>query len=137
MRSIFTGSGQACQKKQSPSDHLKANTFLSLLTVVVSFTLAFLYYFYLGRADTSPLIYVTAGFLTAIGFWNIQAFWRSLLLRKHLRPQRKTKLTDTEIDGKDFNAAGRLSEPDFEDLAPASVTDRTTRKLHVLPKSKK
>lgn len=126
------------KKKQSPSDHVKANTFLSLLTVLVSFTLAFLlYYFYLGRADTSPLIYVTAGFLLAIGFWNIQAFWRSILLRKHLRPHRSTELSTTEIKGKDSSDAGRLPEADFEDLGLSSVTDSTTRKLHILSKAKK
>src|SRR5688500_19223197 len=53
-----------------PEEHLKANTVLNLLTIVVSFTLSFLLFAIVPNMH--PLIYATAGILIAIGAWLIQ-----------------------------------------------------------------
>src|SRR5262245_607511 len=64
-----------------PEDHIKANAFLSALSMVTSFTLAILLYWrFLGRPDTPMVIYVTGGFLIAMGCWQVQTLWRTLLL---------------------------------------------------------
>lgn len=110
-----------------PEEHIKANTVLSAMTIIASFTLAILLYSILGfRPTTHPLIYVTAGLLIAMGIWHIQTLWRTLLLKKHLKENKRpstAELGGAEITGK------LLAEPDFENTVPASVTDRTTRHL--------
>ena len=74
------------KKERPPDEHLKANTVLSALTIVASFTLAALLYIFLAfRPDTPILIYVTAGFLLAIGGWHIQTLIRTTMLRKQLK----------------------------------------------------
>ncbi len=114
-------------KTTTPEDHVRANTALSAITILVSFTLAILIYLMLAfRPDTHPLIYVTAGLLIAIGAWHIQTLWRTLLLKKHLqkiKPPKEIALTAGAV-------TGNLLEPaDFENAVPPSVTERTTRHL--------
>ncbi|MGH9970340.1 MAG: hypothetical protein ACREBG_21465, partial [Pyrinomonadaceae bacterium] len=47
------------KRERPPEEHLKANTVLNLLTIIVSFTLSILLYALLGfRSSTHPLIYV-------------------------------------------------------------------------------
>ena len=123
---------QLKKKEISPEEHLKANSFLNLLTAVVSLALAVtLYVIFLGRADTHWIIYLTAGFLTAICAWQVQTFWRTQLLKKHFRRQKELR---KEVPAP---AAPTLSTPttellpeaDLRDFVPASVTERTTRDL--------
>src|SRR5215204_3258767 len=72
------------RKQTTPEEHLKATAALNLMTAIVSATLAILLYlFFFNRLDTPVIIYITAGFLIAITAWQIQTFWRTLLLRKH------------------------------------------------------
>ena len=71
------------KREISPEEHLKINFVLNLMTAFVSITLAILLYsFFLGGENTHPLIYITAGFLTAMFFWQAQVFWRTLQLKK-------------------------------------------------------
>jgi hypothetical protein len=78
---------EALAKKEIPvSAHLTASGILSLMTIVASFLLAAtLYVLFFNRDDTHFVIYLTAGFLIAIGCWNIQTFWRTRLLQKRLK----------------------------------------------------
>ena len=121
------------KKKTSPEDHLKANTFLSLLTGIVSLTLAvILYAMFLGRADTPIIIYVVAGFLTAIFFWQAQTFWRTILLKKEFGKREKFNNEQEEIKtsfDKSVPTKELLPEADFNDIVPASVTENTTKTL--------
>jgi hypothetical protein len=125
-----------------PEVHLKANTALNLLTIIVSFTLAILLYTILGfRPDTHPLIYVTAGLLTAIGCWHIQTFIRTLLLRKQwkrISPSTETKraLHETQPVLESASTSKLLDPPDLAVTFPASVTENTTRHLVESPRSK-
>jgi hypothetical protein len=120
-----------------PEEHLKANTFLNLLTIIVSFTLSFLLFAVVP--DKHPLIYVTAGLLIAIGAWHVQTFIRTQQLKKQWK--RRTPLTETrpaELQAaspepppafKSVSTAELLDEPDFKERLPVSVTENTTRHL--------
>ena len=120
------------KRELPPEDHLKANQVLNVLTIIVSFTLAILLYTILGfKADTHPLIYATAGVLTAMGGWHIQTFIRTLLLKKQWK--RRTPLTEPKTEPQQTFAAAStakmLEQADFADAIPLSVTENTTRHL--------
>lgn len=122
-----------------PEEHLKANTFLSLLTIIASFTLSILLYAILGfRSDTHPLIYVTAGLLMGMGGWHIQTFIRTRQLKKQWK--RRTPLTEpeavlheTQTAFESASTAKLLDHADFADTFPASVTEHTTKHLAEKP----
>lgn len=118
------------KKRQGPEDHIKANTVLSALTIGVSFTLATLLYIVLGfKPETHPLIYVTAGFLIAIGAWQIQTLWRSILLKKHFQKKGIAVAADTQDVLPVADTDKLLQQADTQNIVPASVTERTTRNL--------
>lgn len=118
---------KSAKKRQTPEDHLKANTFLGFISIIVSFSLAIaLYSIFLPRNDTHWVIYLTAGFLIAIGAWQIQLLWRTLLLKKHFkknRPQDAPTLPAERITGK------MLEKANLDDIVPPSITEQTTRNL--------
>ncbi len=116
-----------------PEEHLKANSLLNIMTAVASLTLAILLhvYFY-GRENTPVIIYITAGFLTAMFAWQAQVFWRNLKLKKHFKKReaiagRKQETETPTLESKPTNEL--LPEADFKDHVPASVIEKTTRKL--------
>lgn len=117
-------------KETTPETHLKANSFLSLLTAIVSLTLSILLYsFFLGKSDTPILIYITAGFLTAMFFWQAQTFWRTRLLKKQLvKAKQETSEITPQIE--DTKTSKLLNEPDLNDYVPASVVENTTKLLN-------
>ena len=115
-----------------PEEHLKANTVLNLLTIIVSFTLSFLLFAIVPNKH--PLIYVTAGLLIAIGGWHIQTLIRTQKLKSQWK--RRTPLTEiqaappeTQPAFKSASTAKLLDQADFADTVPASVTEHTTRHL--------
>ena len=115
-----------------PEEHLKANTVLNALTIIVSFTLSILLFAVIP--DKHPLIYVTAGLLIAIGAWHIQTFIRTQKLKKQWK--RRTPLAEfqaglleTQPPFKSSPTAKLLDQADFADTIPASVTENTTRHL--------
>jgi uncharacterized integral membrane protein len=118
----------------SPETHLKANLVLNVMTAVASLTLAILLYsFFLGKADTPVIIYITAGFLTAMFAWQAQVFVRNLKLRKHFK-NRKGTASKSETEAPELNAQPTrdfLPEADFENYVPTSVVEKTTTKLKV------
>jgi len=145
------------KRQHPPEEHIKVNSVLSLMTVIVSFTLAILLWSLMGfRQDTHPLVYVTASLLTAIGAWHIQTFIRMRMLRKQWKRRnsgtevetgetsrasrtrnygkqlkRRNRRTDVEAsnDFRSVSTAGLLDESDFENIVPPSITDNTTRHL--------
>jgi hypothetical protein len=84
---IYLPDIESIRKKEIPvSEHLNVNGVMSMMTIVVSFVLAAtLYFLFFERADTHIVIYITTGFLIAIGCWNIQTFYRTKQLRKRLK----------------------------------------------------
>jgi len=124
------------KKPVSPQTHLTANSVLSLMTAIVSLTLAILlHYYFLGQEGTPILIYVTAGFLTAICAWQVQTFWRNLLLRKHFKtpknnlPEKNESVDTTPLHEKTVQTNKLLDEADFSNAVPPSVIEDTTRHL--------
>jgi hypothetical protein len=122
------------KRRTKPEDHIKANAVLSLMTAIASLTLSILLFsMFLGREDTPVIIYVTAGFLIAMTAWQVQTFWRTMLLKKHFRKQKPAAETTEEqnetpsLQAKTTNDL--LPEADFENYVPAGVVERTTRKL--------
>jgi hypothetical protein len=79
-------------KEIPPEEHLKANSVLTVMTAVVSLTLAILLHaFFTGRENTPVLIYITTGFLTGMFFLQVQTFWRTRLLKKQLLKRKKNE----------------------------------------------
>jgi hypothetical protein len=120
------------KRELPPEDHLKANTVLNSLTIIVSLTLSFLLFAVVPK--THPLIYVTAGLLIAIGGWHIQTLIRTQKLKKQWK--RRTPLAGTEAGSpeterafKSASTAKLLDHADLENAVPASVTENTTRHL--------
>jgi len=129
------------KRELPPEEHLKANTVLSSLTIVASFTLAILLYAFFGfRSDTHPLIYVTA-FLIAIGGWHIQTLIRTLKLKKQWKRRAplteiQAALQETQPAFESASSPKSLGQADFADTLPASVTENTTRHLAERPQRK-
>ena len=124
------------QKREIPPEqHLKANLVLNLMTAIVSITLAILLYaFFLGREDTPLIIYITAGFLTAIFAWQVQTFWRILLLKKQIargnnRENETTENVKASNKLQSVPTKELLNEADLSNIVPASVIEFTTKNL--------
>jgi hypothetical protein len=118
-----------------PEEHLKANTVLSVMTIITCFTLAFLLFLIMGfRSFTHPLVYVTAGLLIAMGGWHIQTLIRTLMLKTQWK--RRVPLTEiptpsieVQPEFKSVPTGKLLDQANFENAVPASVTENTTRHL--------
>lgn len=81
-------------KVVTPATHMTANIVLGGMTAIASAILAIiLYATFLDRTDTPVIIYVTAGFLTAMFAWQVQLIIRSVLVRRHLKTPGKTDET--------------------------------------------
>lgn len=127
------------KRESPPEEHLKANTVLSVLTIVASFTLSFLLFLVLGfRSFTHPLIYATAGILLAIGGWHIQTLIRTAMLKKQWK--RRIPLNENQAGPpetfKSAPTAKLLDQADFTGAIPVSVTEHTTRHLAETPPPK-
>ena len=119
------------KREQPPEEHLKANTVLSALTILTSFTLAALLYIFVAfRLETPILVYVTAGFLIAIGGWHIQTLIRTIKLRNQLKKWGRLGGEKQEkLAGRTREDQKSLQTADLDLVVPASVTERTTRHL--------
>ncbi len=118
------------KKENTPEENIKVNSALSLMTVIVCFTLAILLYSLLGfRPETPVLIYATAGLLIAMGAWHIQSFIRIRKLKKQwaLRSHKTIENEPRAIDTTDVSPLFELA--DLQDNVPISVTEQTTRNL--------
>lgn len=130
------------KKETSPEEHLTVNSVLSAMSAIVSLTLAILLHtFFWGKANTPILIYITAGFLTAMFFWQAQTFWRNILLRKHFKKQKNHAQSVSEkqsetptFESKPTNEL--LPEANFENFVPPSVVENTTKHLNKVKREK-
>jgi hypothetical protein len=127
----FTKEGK---RRVSPEEHTKFSIVLDIMTIVAALALSILLFAsFLGKDDTPPLIYATAGFLIAIGAWQAQTLWRTLQLKKHFRnPQGETmkeQNQSAENAFKSFPTKPLLNEADFSNVIPSSVAENTTKKL--------
>jgi hypothetical protein len=118
-------------KEISPEQHLTANSALNIMTAVASLSLAItLYVIFWGKENTPFIIYLTAGFLTAMFFWQAQVFWRNMMLKKTLKNNKPTiETTEEQSIVKSETTAKLLDQPDLSDFVPASVAEQTTKNL--------
>jgi len=113
-----------------PEQHFTANYALSLMTAVVSLGLAItLYVMFLGKDGTPVVIYLTAGFLTAMFFWQVQVFWRTMQLKKQFPIKSKDQKIVSENKIESVNTNQLLVEADLSQFVPVSVTENTTKNL--------
>ena len=118
-----------------PEQHFTVNSTLNAMTAIVSLALVItLYSMFLGKEDTPLIIYLTAGFLTAIFFWQVQIFWRTMLLKKQLPGLKKKAEDGTQHigSGRSFRSAKTnelLNQADFSDSVPSSIVENTTKEL--------
>jgi len=118
------------KKEITPEEHIKVNSVLSLMTVIVCFTLAILLYSMLAfRPDTPVLIYATAGLLIAMGAWHIQSFIRIRKLKKQWSKRSPNETVGEQLKFEQRYVPPALESADFENVVPDSITDRTTREL--------
>jgi hypothetical protein len=123
------------KRERPPEEHLKANTVLSAMTVITSFTLSFFLFLVLGfRSFTHPLIYITAGILIAMGGWHIQTLIRTLMLKKQWK--QRTPLSEPQPAFKSTQTGKLLDQAEFTDAVPVSVTEHPTRHLAKTPPPK-
>ena len=121
--------------QRPPEEHIKVNTVLSSMSAIVSITLAILLYsFFLGVEGTPVIIYIVAGFLTAMFFWQAQTVWRNVQLKKHFKKRNllNEDSTDSAKTQKEFESIATqklLKQPDLSNAVPTSITENTTRKL--------
>lgn len=88
---------------------------------------------FLGKEDTPVVIYVVAGFLTAMFAWQVQTFLRTLQLKKQFK-KRSDFDDDEKLETESPSLASKatnelLPEAEFENIVPASVTENTTKHL--------
>lgn len=118
----------------TPEQHIVVNSVLSSISAIVSIGLAItLYAMFLGKDDTPFIIYLTAGFLTAVFFWQVQIIIRTYLLKKQL-PKRNLETNEEnaqtiEIEG--LKAERFLNEADQSKFISPNTLKRTTRKLKI------
>ena len=113
---LFPDLSKPVKREIPPEEHLKANTVLNLLTIVVSFTLSILLFAIVP--DKLPLIYVTAGLLIAIGAWHVQTFITTQKLKKQWKRRAplseiEAGLPETERAFKSASTAKLLDQADF------------------------
>jgi NhaP-type Na+/H+ or K+/H+ antiporter len=128
----LSGFGKVSKLHRPVNENFKANLFLTGLTGIVSLTLAItLYAVFLGKENTPVIIYIVAGFLTAMFAWQVQMFLRTIQLKNQFKNQSKTEKgseeTQKTIDSKPTKEL--LKEADFEDFIPVSVTENSTKNL--------
>ena len=113
-----------------PEEHLKANSVLNIMTAIGSLTLAtLLYVFFLGKENTPVIIFITAGFLTAMFAWQVQVFWRNLKLKKQIILPKRAENEESPKESESVPTKELLNEVDFSDIIPASVAEYTTKNL--------
>ncbi|MCU0240165.1 MAG: zinc ribbon domain-containing protein [Pyrinomonadaceae bacterium] len=134
---IFLPDFDKITKITTPEQHLTINTTFSVMSAIVSlFLVIMLYATFLGKDGTSWVIYLTAGFLTAMFFWQAQVVYRNILLKKQLPNRRKESETientvNNTTNEIDYNTDKLLSEANLENYIPTSVTENTTKHLKI------
>ncbi len=130
---IFLPDLDKIRKKEVPvEEHIKVNSFFSLATAIVSLSLAItLYSVFAFRPETHWIIYLVAGFLTAITAWQIQTFVRTRMLKKQIEKMRPKRDDGPEppVTFERAETAKLLDEANLGNAVPTSVTEHTTRYL--------
>ena len=115
--------------EQSPEMHIKANAVLSVLTILASLAIVLILYLTFRDRETPVVIYSAGGLLIAIAAWQVQTFWRTMLLRRQIIKKGPMKDDAAAVFERASMESKMLDEPDPADYVPASVAMPTTRRL--------
>lgn len=119
--------------EKPPEMHIAANAVLSGMTIFTTVVILILLFAAFAGKDFPVLIYPAAGLLIAMAAWQIQAFWRTMLLRKQLKKIKPPKHEPNGEESAAFSGSTKtsklLAEADFNDLSGASIIESTTRDL--------
>ena len=127
--------GKIKKSERPVNENFSANLTLSVLTGVSSLVLAIiLYATFLGKEGTPVIIYVVAGFLTAMFAWQVQSFLRTLQLKKQYKRQSKLNIEKSDELREDLELESKptkelLPEADLKNIVSTSVTENTTKNL--------
>ena len=116
----------------SPEKIIRANLTFSLMSAIVSLSLAITLYAALGfRSDTSPVIYMAAALLIALSSWQFATFALNLKLKKSFTKGNELRDFETAPGNQIESAETKelLNEADLSGLVPPSVIENTTRNL--------
>jgi hypothetical protein len=112
-----------------PEQHFIANITFNAMTAVASLGLAItLYVMFLGKEGTPFVIYLTAGFLTAIFFWQVQIFWRTVQLKKQFPGLNRKAETEAQ-NVESATTRKLLDEADLSVVIPVRIAEPTPTKL--------
>jgi hypothetical protein len=122
--------------RATPAQRIRTSLVLNLLSALLSLIMGVLLLSTLdNRGDKTFIISAAAGLLLTICIWQVSNFVIGMRLRKQL----KRRDEDDSLPKAIRRGADRgelLPEADFENLVPASVTERTTNLLGDKPRPK-
>ncbi len=123
--------------KETPVEqNILINSTFSVMTAVVSLSLAItLYVMFVGRDGAPWIIYLVFGFLMAMTAWQVQTFIRTRMLKKQLERMKPNRGEDVAAQEmlKPADTSRLLDEANLKDAIPASVIENPTKNL--VPKS--
>ncbi len=115
---------------ESSEELIKNNLKLNLLSSVVSLMIAIaLFVSFFGQEYASVVIALAAGLLGAMSFWQFTTFYNGLRLRRNFARRREDSAVENQTQIESAQTKELLSEADFSDAVPISVTENTTRHL--------
>ncbi|NJM54485.1 MAG: zinc ribbon domain-containing protein [Blastocatellia bacterium] len=118
------------KRETTPEQQITISATFNFLSALISLILTILLHiFYTGKEGTPIIIYVVIGFLTANFFWQAQAYWRTLQLKKHLPKRRIETEVEEKIIDSAFSTDKVLPQADFSNFVPPSVVEDTTKHL--------
>lgn len=128
---------------ETPQEQIRTNLVLNLMSAIVSIASGlYLFVRFSDLGSEFGLVLLVAGFLLAMGGWQLSTFFIGLKLRKTFNKNQIKSEVEDEIARKDklndLTTNELLPEADFSNDIPASVIENTTRKLkeNVLRKEK-
>lgn len=117
---------------QTPEEQFDITLVLNFLSALSGLIMAILLIvFHAGMENVHWSVYVSSSILFCISVWQGVSFYNNLMLKRRYNQQKdftevesKSKLNMLENTKRDV-----LPEADFEDVVPASVTEKTTSDL--------
>jgi methionyl-tRNA synthetase len=116
----------------TPEEQINTNLIFNVLTAVVSIALAILLYAtHYGKENVSFSIYLAAGILLAMGFWQISSFIIGRKLKRNFKKRKESDKFEKQKEKILYSAGMQefLPEADLKNLVPTTVTEKTTKNL--------
>lgn len=117
---------------KTPEENIKSTLFLSSFSSVLSIGMAIvLYVTFIGIEDVPSVIFLAAALFIVIGIWQMINVFTGVKLKNQISKRRTVgdEIEAEEIYINPTKPRELLNEPDFENIVPASVTEKTTTNL--------